>query len=68
MTDLSYIIVKAIIALGLGMYTVFALVVIRQVSLMTQTVKTGLEMELKILSWLHLMFAVGVLLYTLLLV
>jgi hypothetical protein len=42
----------------LGMYLVFALVITRQVKLMTSTLQLGFESLAKTLSFLHLVFAV----------
>ena len=46
----------------LVMYLIFALVVVRQVRLMTDTLQLGFESFVKGLSYLHLIFAVLVLL------
>lgn len=44
---------KAVILFSLAMYIVFALVVIRQIDLMTKTVKTPLTPVLKMMGWGH---------------
>lgn len=54
------LILKGAILLSLTLYFVFALVVVRQVALMTDTVHVGLEKEVKILAWLHLIFVIVV--------
>lgn len=41
----------------LGLYMVFALVVVRQVKIMTDTLQLGFETQIKILSYIHLLFA-----------
>lgn len=51
--------------LALGIYVIFALVVVRQVQLMTDTVEVGFEKPIKFLSLAHLVFAIFVLLYAL---
>lgn len=53
-----WLIVKIFVLLGLVFYFVFALVVVRQVQLMTETLEVGFETQLKILSYLHLAFAI----------
>lgn len=42
------------------LYLVFAVVVVRQVYLMTNTVQTGFEFQIRSLAWLHLFIAIGV--------
>ena len=46
------------------LYIMFALVVIRQVQLMTATLEIGFDKQLKFLSVLHLLFAIGVLVFS----
>jgi hypothetical protein len=53
-----WLIAKIFILFGLVIYFVFALVVVRQVQLMTETLAVGFETQLKILSYLHLAFAI----------
>jgi len=54
----TWILIKALALVILGMYLVFAFVVIRQVKLMTNTLHLGFETPAKTLSYLHLAFAV----------
>lgn len=56
--------VKILILIFLALYTIFALVVIRQVQLMTATLEIGFDKQLKFLSVLHLLFAIGVLVFS----
>lgn len=56
---------KAFVLFALGLYIVFALVVIKQVTLMTKTVEVGLEGLIKLIAWAHLIFAVAVFLIAL---
>lgn len=56
-----WVIAKIFVIIVLGLYLVFALVVVRQVQLMTDTVEMGFEIPLKLVSFLHFVFAVGVL-------
>lgn len=51
---------KIFALIGLGIYIVFALVVLRQVGLMISTVEVGLEGFIKLIAWAHLLFAVFV--------
>ncbi|KKR84170.1 MAG: hypothetical protein UU32_C0049G0008 [Candidatus Woesebacteria bacterium GW2011_GWB1_41_10] len=51
-------IAKIFVLFALGLYIIFALVVIKQVSLMTKTVEVGLEGFIKLIAWGHLIFAV----------
>jgi len=53
-------IVKIFVLIALGIYIIFALVVVRQVQLMTDTLVVGFESFVRLLSLAHLVFAVGV--------
>ena len=53
------LIIKGAFLLGLSLYTIFAFVVVRQVSNMTKTLEVGFETPIKIASLLHLLFAIG---------
>jgi hypothetical protein len=56
-------IIKIFIIIFLSIYIIFSLVVVRQVQLMTKTLEVGFENQLKFLSLVHLMAAVGVLIF-----
>ena len=43
---------------ALGLYVVFALVVVKQVSLMISTIEVGLDFIIRLIAWGHLIFAV----------
>ena len=58
-------IAKFFVLFAIGIYIVFALVIIKQVSLMTKTVEVGLEGFIKLIAWAHLAFAVVVFLIAL---
>jgi hypothetical protein len=45
---------------ALSLYLIFALVIIRQVALMTQTLDVGFEVPIKLLTYIHLGFAIVV--------
>ena len=58
---ISFLLIGKIFALiGLGIYIVFALVVVRQVGLMTATVEAGFGLLIKLIAWAHLIFAIFV--------
>lgn len=58
-------IVKIAVVIALGLYIVFAIVVVRQVQLMTDTLEVGFEGPLRFLAIMHLLFAVAVLIFAL---
>jgi hypothetical protein len=55
-----WLLVKIMVLIGLGIYIGFAVIVIRQVSLMTKTLNTPFELLLKLIAWLHLIVAIGI--------
>ena len=57
-------VIKIIVIILLGIYIVFAYVIVRQVQLMTDTLAVGFEKQLKFLSLLHFLFAIGVLIFS----
>lgn len=59
--------VKVGMLLFLVLYIIFSVVVVKQVHLMTETLKVGFEVPVKVVAYLHLAFAIAVLLITLLL-
>lgn len=58
-----WILAKIFILTALGLYFLFAFVIIKEVNLMTRTVKSILTLPLKIISWVHL--ALVLLIFTL---
>lgn len=56
-------IIKVLILVFLLIYVVFAFVVVKQVKLMTVTLEVGFEKQLKLLSFIHLLFALAVLVF-----
>jgi hypothetical protein len=58
-------IVKIFFLFGLGLYIIFALVVVRQVQLMTKTIHMSFEIPVKFLVGVHFLFAVAVFLLAL---
>lgn len=59
-SDLGNLFIKVFALLGLGIYMVFALVVVQQTRLMIKTVKLGMEGVIILLSIVHLLFAAAV--------
>lgn len=57
--------VKILFLLAIGVYSIFALVLIKQVSIMTSTLEIGFEVILKIVSYLHFIGAILVFLFAL---
>lgn len=49
---------KVFILIAFFLYIIFSFVVVRQVQLMTGTLEVGFETQLKIISYLHLAFAI----------
>ncbi|MEK7472489.1 MAG: DUF5657 family protein [Patescibacteria group bacterium] len=56
-------IIKVLILVFLLIYIIFAFVVVKQVKLMTVTLEVGFENQLKLLSIIHLLFAIAVLVF-----
>jgi len=57
--------VKVFVLFGFGLYIIFALVVVRQVQLMTKTIQMNFEIPVKMLAIGHFLFAVAVFLFAL---
>lgn len=51
--------VKVFFLVGLAVYVGFAAVMVRQVGLMRDTVRLGLEGPIALVAWTHLFFAIG---------
>lgn len=58
--------IKILILVGLGIYCLFAGIIVRQVNLMTKTLEVGFETPIKLIAILHLLFALGTFLFALL--
>ena len=56
-------IIKIFVIILLVIYIVFSYVIVRQVQLMTDTLVIGFEKQLKFLSFVHFLFAIGVLVF-----
>lgn len=57
-TITTWFLVKIASLILLGMYLVFALVVVRQIKLMTDTLQLGYEGFVRMLGYVHLIFAI----------
>jgi hypothetical protein len=53
-------VIKAGIIFALFLYLIFALVVVRQVQLMIETLEVGFEKEVMVLAITHLVFSIGI--------
>jgi hypothetical protein len=53
-----WLIAKIFVLFGLALYFIFTLVMIKQVKLMTETLIIGISSFVKLLTYLHLAFAV----------
>ncbi len=51
------LILKGFLIVGLLMYTFFALVVLKQVGIMTETFESDVNPAVKMFAWIHLMLA-----------
>lgn len=60
-TNDIWIVVKIMVIVGLGIYNVFAFIIVRQVTHMIATLKVGFETPIRIFSYLHLFAALGLL-------
>ena len=60
---LVWTIVKLFFIIGLAVYSIFALVIVRQTQIMSTTVKLDFELAIKFLATLHLLLALGLLLF-----
>jgi len=58
-------IAKGFYLLGIGIYLIFAMVMIRQVQLMSNTLNGTLNLPLRLVAWIHLGLGVGVFLLAL---
>ena len=65
-SDLVLTIAKAAVIIGLAVYIIFALVVVKQVELMNSTLEVPFEKPVRFLSLMHLLFAATVLIIAIL--
>lgn len=64
---LVFIILKALVLFGLGMYIIFSVVIVRQEQLMAQVLEESFEPVLRIATYLHLIASIGLFVFALLL-
>lgn len=64
--DPLWSVVRVLILIGLGIYILFAGIVVRQVMLMTDTLEVGFETPIRLVAVLHLLFALATFLFALL--
>ncbi len=60
--DIAFItglILKSFVLLGLGLYGIFAVVMVRQEHLMADVLEEGFEPVLRLLMYIHLFAAIG---------
>jgi len=60
-----WIILKILFLAALFIYVAFAVIVVRQVKLMSQTLNGVLDLPLRLISWIHLLVAITVFLLAL---
>lgn len=65
-SDVTQAFLKILFVIGGALYIVFAFVVVRQITLMRQTLITSFSTIIQIIGYVHLIFSVLVLLYFLL--
>lgn len=51
--------VKVVLSVGFALYLVFALVIVKQVNKMTDTLEIGLEGFIRMFALFHLLFAIA---------
>lgn len=59
-SSLASVIVKVLVLLGLVIYGVFAAVMVRQEHLMANVLEEGFEPVLRLLTYIHLVAAIGI--------
>lgn len=55
-----WFLVKIFFLIAIFLYFIFALVIVRQVNLMIDTVEVGFENVIRLIAWGNLLFAVGI--------
>ena len=55
-----WLVAKVLVLIALAIYLVFAVVVVRQINLMIETVEVGFETPIRLLGWGHFLFAIGI--------
>lgn len=60
-TSGPFLVIKAFFIVGILMYGVFAIAVVKQVSIMTESIEDDVNGVVKLLAWVHLLLTVLVL-------
>ncbi|KKR29401.1 MAG: hypothetical protein UT61_C0031G0004 [Candidatus Woesebacteria bacterium GW2011_GWA1_39_8] len=63
--DQTFLVIKVILIVLVAFYTIFSVVLIKQVSLMTQTVQMALSKSIKAVAVLHFFVSLGLLIFVL---
>lgn len=66
-TSLIFVFVKALVVFGLGLYIVFAFVILRQEQLMSHVLKEAFEPVLRLVSVVHFIASIAVFLMAIIL-
>lgn len=53
-----WLLVKILFLIGLGIYILFAAIIIRQAALMNRTLKGTLDVGVRLLAWIHFLAAI----------
>lgn len=51
---------KVLLLILVGLYVIYALVIVRQIGLMSRTINTTFESILKIIGWIHFFLSIAV--------
>ena len=62
---LFFQILKILFIVGFGLYAIFAFVTTRQIEIMRQTVVTPLSNAIRLVGYIHLFVAIGMIVYVL---
>lgn len=60
-----WVVAKVFVLIALGLYIAFAVMVLREVSLMNRTLKGVFNLPITIIAWLHLVFALLIFVFAL---
>jgi hypothetical protein len=55
-----WVVAKWFVVVGFLVYILFALVVVKQTSLMLGTLEIAFEKPIKMLAWVHFLFSIGI--------
>ena len=66
-TSLVFLLVKALVVFGLGLYIIFAFVILRQEQLMSRVLEEAFEPVLRLVSILHFIASIAIFLMAIIL-